>query len=83
MAFWVQRLATYRMSRVLINPTALIGACEIDKIAKFLLPLQCKNCIGSIKELLCVLDHIKFPVRIVSLASSFFITTHQKSGVAK
>jgi hypothetical protein len=26
-------------NRVLINPTALLGAYEIDKIAKFLLPL--------------------------------------------
>ena len=26
-------------SRVLINPTALLDACEIDKIVKFLKPL--------------------------------------------
>ncbi len=39
--------------------------------------------IDTIKELLCDLDHLKFPARILSLASSFFITTQQKSGVAK
>jgi hypothetical protein len=39
MDFGVQRVATDGRSRVLINPTALIGASEIDKIAKFLLPL--------------------------------------------
>jgi len=26
-------------SRVLINPTTLLGACEIDKFENFLLPL--------------------------------------------
>jgi hypothetical protein len=41
--FWVQRVATDGGSRVLINPAALLGAYEIDKIAKFLLPLQCKK----------------------------------------
>ena len=43
MDFGVQRVATDGRSRVLINPTALIGASEIDKIAKFLLPLQCEK----------------------------------------
>jgi hypothetical protein len=37
--FWVQRVAKDEGSRVLIIPTALLGACEIDKIEKFLLPL--------------------------------------------
>jgi hypothetical protein len=37
--FWVERVATDGRCRVLINPTALLGVCEIDKIAKFLLPL--------------------------------------------
>ncbi len=45
--------------------------------------LQCKNCVDSIKELLCDLDQLKFPATILFLASSFFITTQQKSGVAK
>ncbi len=39
MDFLVQRVATDGGSRVLINPTALIGTCEIDKNAKFLLTL--------------------------------------------
>jgi hypothetical protein len=43
MDFWGQRVATDGRIRVLVNPTALIGACEIDKIAKFLLPLIFKN----------------------------------------
>ena len=30
-------------SRVLINPTALLGACEIDKIEKFLQSLNSKK----------------------------------------
>jgi hypothetical protein len=38
MDFLVQRVATDGGSRVLINPTALIGASEIDKIARFLTP---------------------------------------------
>ena len=42
-----------------------------------------ENCIDSIKELLCDLEHLKFPVRILFPVSSFFITTQQKSGVAK
>jgi hypothetical protein len=41
--FWVQRVATDGGSRVLINPAALLGAYEIDKIAKFLLPLTYKK----------------------------------------
>jgi hypothetical protein len=36
MDFLVQRVATDGGSRVFINPTALIVACEIGKIAKFL-----------------------------------------------
>ncbi len=43
MDFWGQRVATDGRIRVLVNPTALIGACEIDKIAKFLLPLHSSN----------------------------------------
>ena len=30
-------------SRVLISPTALLGACEIDKTEKFLLTLHSSN----------------------------------------
>jgi hypothetical protein len=41
--FWVQRVITDGRRRVLINPTALLGACEIDKIAKFLLTLTYKK----------------------------------------
>ena len=37
--FWVQRVVTDGRCRVLINPTALLGACEIDIFAKFLLTL--------------------------------------------
>ena len=37
--FWEQRVAKDEESRVLINPTALHGACEIDKTEKFLQPL--------------------------------------------
>ena len=44
MDFWVQRVAKVQGRRVLINPTALIGVCEIDKIAKFLLTLTNKKC---------------------------------------
>jgi hypothetical protein len=59
------------------------GEGEIVKNAKFLLTLQCKNCIDPIEDLLCDLDHLKFSARILLLASSSFITTQQKSGVAK
>ena len=38
----VQRVATDGGSRVLMS-TTLFGAREIDKIEKFLLPLQCKK----------------------------------------
>ena len=37
--FGVQRVAKDEGRRLLINPTALLGACEIDKIEKFLLTL--------------------------------------------
>jgi len=37
--FWVQRVAKDERRRVLINPTALLGVCEIDKIETFLLTL--------------------------------------------
>lgn len=37
--FWVQRVAKDEESRVLVNPTALLAACEIDKTEKFLQPL--------------------------------------------
>ena len=46
--FWVQRVAKDEGSRFLINPTALLGACEIDKIEKFLLTLTYKKVFGSI-----------------------------------
>jgi len=42
-SFWVQRVAKDEGSRVLINPTALLGAYEIDKIEKFLQPLTYKK----------------------------------------
>ena len=32
-------MATGGKNRVLVNPTTLLGACEIDRIAKFLLIL--------------------------------------------
>ena len=35
----MQRVVTDGRRRVLINPTALLGACEIDIFAKFLLTL--------------------------------------------
>ena len=41
--FWVHRVANDEESRVLINPTTLLGACEIDKFEKFLLPLHSSN----------------------------------------
>ena len=64
MDFWVQRVATDGRSRVLINPTALIGACEIDKIAKFLLPLQCKKAPNQKIEGFCVWEMVKFEVTL-------------------
>jgi len=41
--FWAHRVANDEDSRVLINPTTLLGACEINKLEKFLLPLHSSN----------------------------------------
>ena len=41
--FWVQRVAKDEGSRVLINPTALFGGCEISRNARFSETLQSKN----------------------------------------
>jgi len=41
--FWVQRVDKDEGRRFLVNPTALLGACEIDKTEKFLLTLKLDN----------------------------------------
>ena len=40
--FWARRIFKDD-SEVIINPTVFLGACEIDKFEKFLLPLINKN----------------------------------------